>query len=131
MNLIDKAFGTHPQAITLLSQRSSVLSSNIANASSADYKARDFDFRSMLQTEQLNQKVRLDTTRAGHIGESSTGQSSDLLYRVPTKNVSNGNTVEAEVEQTAFAENAMRYQSSLTFLSGTISGLKLAIKGTR
>ena len=131
MNWIDKSFGAHPQAISLLSQRSSVLASNIANSNSSGYKARDIDFKSVLQGEQFNQKVSLEKTNKGHLDTSKTFSSADLLYRVPTKNVSDGNTVEAEVEQTAFAENALRYQTSLTFLGGTISGLKLAIKGTR
>lgn len=131
MNWIDKAFGIHPQAISLMSQRSSVLAANISNANSTDYKARDIDFSALLQSEQMQQKVNLSKTSAGHLGTSNKFSSTDLLYRVPTKEISGGNTVEAEVEQAAFAENALRYQTSLTFLSGTISGLKLAIKGTR
>lgn len=131
MNFIDKAFGIHPQVISLLSQRSSILASNIANSESANYKARDIDFNAMLQSEQLNQKVSLARTNKGHLDTASSYSSSDLLYRVPTKDVSNGNTVEAEVEQATFSENALRYQTGLTFLGGTISGLKLAIKGTR
>lgn len=131
MDWIDKAFGIHPQALSLLSQRSSLLASNISNAASTNYKARDVDFSAVLKSAQTTEKVNLTKTRAGHLGTSNKFSSLDVMYRVPTKNVSNGNTVEAEVEQAAFAENALRYQTSLTFLNGTISGLKLAIRGTR
>lgn len=129
MNLIDKAFGVHPQALSLLSQRSSVLASNIANGNTPNYLSRDMDFQSLLKAEQASHKVNLVSTSAGHLSGTNYSSSSELLYRVPTKGVVNGNTVEPEVEQAAFAENAVRYQTSLNFLSGTISGLKLAIKG--
>lgn len=129
MNWIDKAFGMQPQTISLLSRRSAVLASNIANANTENYFARDIDFRSVLKGEQLQQKVGLTRTNDGHMGPKFAGDEGSPMYRVPTKPMANGNTVEAEVEQAAFAENALRYQTSLTFLSGTISGLKLAING--
>lgn len=131
MNWIDNALGIHPRTLTLLSQRSGVLAANIANAGTPDFKARDIDFRDVLKAEQMNQKVSLVKTSANHLGPGRDALNNDLLYRVPTKDMVNGNSVEAEVEQAAFADNALRYQTSLTFLSGTISGLKMAIKGGR
>jgi flagellar basal-body rod protein FlgB len=72
----------------------------------------------------------LQTTQAGHIGGSDALLSSpDLLYRIPTQATLDGNTVNTEIEQAEFAENAVRYQSTLTFLSGRFQSLKLAIKG--
>ena len=129
MNWIDKAFGIHPKAMSMLSQRSSVLAANIANADTPEYLARDIDFRNLLQTEQLKQKVSLERTNAGHMGIGGDSGKTELLYRVPMKAMTNGNSVEAEVEQAAFSENALRYQTSVTFMNGTIAGLMLAIKG--
>lgn len=129
MNWIDKAFGIHPQALSLRSQRSSVLAANIANADTPEFLARDFDFRTALQQEMGAGKVNLRQTNDRHLAFTSHDSAFNLAYRVPTKNTVNGNTVESEVEQAAFSENALRYQTSLEFLSGTINGLKLAIKG--
>lgn len=129
MNLIDQAFGIHPQALSLRSQRSSVIAGNIANADTPDFKARDFDFKAVLKDAQGNMKTSFARTHSRHIPLNDGPNDSTLMYRVPTKQAGNGNTVESEVEQSAFAENALRYQTSLEFLSGTIRGMKLAIKG--
>lgn len=129
MNWIDRALGIYPQSLTFRSQRSAVLAANIANSDTAGYKAKDYDFREALKTYSSGQRLELRTTNARHTRASESSNFGGLQYRVPTKDSVNGNTVEAEVEQAAFSENAVRYQTSLQFLSGTISGLRLAIKG--
>lgn len=129
MNMIDKALGVHAQALTFRSHRSAVLASNIANSATAGYQARDYDFRAALREAGDSSQLRLQVTSAGHLGAGRDAEFGGLLYRVPTKASSNNNTVEAEVEQAAFAENALRYQASLQFLSGSISGLRKAIRG--
>jgi flagellar basal-body rod protein FlgB len=53
----------------------------------------------------------------------------DRLYRIPNQPSLDGNTVDTQVEQAEFAENSIRYQSTLTFLSGKFQGLTRAIKG--
>ena len=53
----------------------------------------------------------------------------ERLYRVPMQPTLDGNTVETDVEQAAFAENAVRYRASLSFLDGQIKSLRYAIKG--
>jgi len=129
MSWIDNAFGIHAQALSFRSQRSSVLAANIANSDTPGFKARDYDFQDALKSYVKGGALSLSNTHRGH-SESTYGSNyGGLLYRVPTKAASNGNTVESEVEQAAFADNAVRYQTSLQFLSGTISGLRLAIKG--
>ena len=125
----DKALGNMPEHLMLYGQRSSVLASNIANADTPGYKARDIDFRSIL-SDASGARMSMATTHAGHISGADTGIGSmDLLYRVPAQSSLDGNTVSSQVEQAAFTENAVRYQSTLTFLGGKFSGLKLAIKG--
>jgi len=71
----------------------------------------------------------MKTTHANHLGGGSAVSGADLMYRIPTQPSVDGNTVDTQVEQAEFAENAVRYQSTLTFLSGKFKGLKLAIKG--
>lgn len=125
----DKALGDLPAQLALYGKRSTVLASNLANADTPGFKARDIDFRSVLAAADAGQ-MALKTTRPGHIstaGDASGG--ADLLYRVPVQPSLDGNTVNTQVEQAEFTENAVRYQSTLTFLNGKFKGLKLAITG--
>jgi len=120
-------FGIHEQALSLRARRNEVLANNIANADTPRFKARDLDFRQALNEQGA--KVRLVRTDPRHIPARASGPSGDILYRVPMQPALDGNTVEADVEQAAFAENAIQYQASLMFLSGRISGLRSAIRG--
>lgn len=128
MNLIDKAFGIHAQALTFRSQRNAVLAANIANSSTPGYLARDYDFKSVLKQAAGSGALGLKATRSSHLQAENSVGDYQLMYRLPNRSASH-NTVEAEVEQAAFAENALRYQASLRFLSGSISGLRKAIRG--
>jgi len=126
----DSVFGIHEQALKVRARRSEVLASNLANADTPGYKARDFDFKAMLRRE-LPDPVRLATTRQGHI-QTETGMvpSSQMMFRNPQQASLDGNTVEVEREQVEYSANAIAYQASLRFLEGKIKGLKTAIKGT-
>lgn len=127
---IDSALGPLPEALSLRARRSEVLASNLANADTPNFKARDFDFRAMMDEAQ-GQQLALRTTQARHIAFDTEpgGDSLPLQYRVPDQPSLDGNTVDGQVEQAAFAENAVNYQATLTFLSSRIKGLMSAIKG--
>jgi len=124
----NKALGDFPGHLKLFGERSSLLAANIANADTPGFKARDIDFRSVL-AKAGGEKMLMKTTHANHLGGSSAASGADLLYRIPTQPSVDGNTVDSQVEQAEFAQNAVRYQSTLTFLNGKFKGLKLAIKG--
>jgi len=113
-------------ALSLREQRGAVLASNIANASTPGFKARDVDFQSMLAAQMG--EGSLATTKAGHIDQSG-GAAGALAYRVPVNPSLDGNTVELPVEQMEFSENSLRYQTSLELLNRRISGLMTAIRG--
>lgn len=114
----------------LHARRYQVLSSNIANADTPNYKARDVDFKSAFQ-DARGGTVRLRTTSDMHQAARGAGNRGDeLLYRVPTQPSLDGNTVEADVEQAAFADNAVRYRATLEFLNGTIKSLRYALRGS-
>lgn len=127
---IDSALGPMPDALILRGRRSEVIASNLANADTPNFKARDFDFHSMMQTARSEQ-VALKTTNSQHIALTGAGGvgNESLLYRVPNQPALDGNTVDLQTEQAAFAENAVNYQATLTFLSGRIRGLMSAIRG--
>ena len=126
---LDDVFGIHEEALKLRARRSEVLASNLANADTPGYKARDFDFQAMLRKEIQN-PVRLAATRPGHISaDQGLVASTEMAYRIPHQPSLDGNTVEMEREQAQFSSNAMQYEVSLRFLEGRIKGLLTAIKG--
>lgn len=114
----DGLFGVHGAALEVRAQRMGVLASNIANASTPNFKARDIDFGAALGAVER---------QAGNgIGADLGGA---VKYRVPTNPSMDGNTVELSTEQTAFAENAVQYQTTLSFLNGRIGQITRALKG--
>jgi flagellar basal-body rod protein FlgB len=126
---LDDVFGIHEQALKLRGRRAEVLAANIANAETPGYKARDFDFKEMLQQEAV-QATRLKTTQPGHIQpEAGLVAPSQMMYRVPSQPSLDGNTVDTQLEHKEFAANAIEYQASLHFLNGRIKSLMTAIKG--
>lgn len=125
---IDQAFGIHAKALQLYGRRAEVLANNLANADTPGYKARDIDFRAAL-AGAMEGDMRLARSSAGHIGAGAGADEPRLLYRVPLQPSADGNTVDGQVEQAQFMENAIRQQASFTFLDGTIKTLKSAIRG--
>ncbi|MHA6721767.1 flagellar basal body rod protein FlgB [Sphingomonas sp. RS2018] len=111
----DSLFGVHGTALAVRSQRMGLLASNIANASTPGYKAKDVDFAAAL--------------RSAETGSVDGGIAQNTKFRVPLQMSMDGNTVELATEQTAFAENAVAYQTTLSFLNGRISTITRALKG--
>lgn len=116
MALRDSLFGVHGTALALRSQRLSMLASNIANAATPGYRARDIDFDRALGL-------------AGRGYSADQAASDSVAYRVPVTPSLDGNTVELSTEQTLFAENAVQYRTTLSFLEGRIATIKRALKG--
>ena len=122
-------FAHHEQALKLRAFRNEILSSNIANADTPGYKARDIDFAEALRSAG-NGRVMLHRTSELHQAAWSTNKlGAQVQYRVPSQPALDGNTVETDVEQAAYAENMVQYRASLRFLDGTIKSLRYALKG--
>lgn len=113
----DTLFGVHGAALEVRSQRMGLLASNIANASTPGFKAKDVNFSTALAAMENNDDV------------NGGGFASAVQYRVPNQTSMDGNTVELNQEQTAFAENAVQYQTTLSFLKGRIGTITRALKG--
>ena len=111
-NSIDNYLGVHAQALQVESRRAQLLAANLANADTPNFKARDLDFKAALANASA--PASDDTTP---------------LYRVPLAPSLDGNTVDPQLEQAAFAENAVRYQATLTLLNTRLRGLMTAITG--
>ena len=127
----ERAFSIHDDAMIMRGKRTSVLASNIANADTPNYKARDIDFKSMLRQADHQQSAQLSMTGShrDHINLNSGINSTSLKYRNPLHASLDGNTVDSHVEQAKFSENALQYQTSFTFLNGKINGIIKALKG--
>lgn len=122
-------FGQYETALKFRALRNQVLSSNIANADTPNYKARDLDFGAALKSARQH---TISLTRTSDMHKQAWGTTPDgakVMYRVPTQPTLDGNTVSVDVEQAAFAENALQYRASLSFLDGKIRTLRYALKG--
>jgi flagellar basal-body rod protein FlgB len=122
------------QALQLQAERGRVIASNIANADTPNYKARDFDFQQALAaaTQGGGTTGRLTATRtsAAHLaGAGAPAGSPPLLYRAPLQSSIDGNTVDLDSERANFAENSVRYEATLRFLNGQIKQMMTAING--
>lgn len=132
-NSIDSFLGIHAQALTLESRRAQLLAANLANADTPNFKARDLDFKTALANAgaPASGSLPLRVTQSAHqaAGATAAGTDATLRYRIPLAPALDGNTVDPQLEQAAFAENAVRYQATLTFLNSRLRGLLTAITG--
>ncbi len=124
------ALSHHEQALKFRALRNQVLTSNIANADTPNYKARDYDFGDVMNTVRQKSISMTETSDMHRQAWSTAKDSPPLMYRTPHQPSLDGNTVETDVEQAAFAENALQYRASLAFLDGQIRGLRFAIRGS-
>jgi flagellar basal-body rod protein FlgB len=132
---LDQYLGIHAAALDVRARRGELIANNLANADTPGYQARDIDFRQALARAAGEQTsgVALSTTNAGHLGGAGPANAAtnpDLKYRMPLAPALDGNTVDAQIEQAAFAENAVRYQATLTILNGKFRSLLTAIMGS-
>jgi flagellar basal-body rod protein FlgB len=125
----------HQIALAVRSQRQQVLASNIANADTPNYKARDIDFAKALQNalaEQTTSGMGLAKTDSGHLDTNKTGSysgNSPLLYRTVQQGSVDGNTVDMDIERNQFADNALRYEAGVALVNGQIKNMLAAVQG--
>lgn len=118
----DKALGVHLNTVDFRIQRAKVIAGNLANVDTPNYKARDISFEQAM--DSISSRARMN-----HIQRRDVSQHYTLQYREPMQPSQDGNTVELGVEQAKFAENAMAFETSMTFLNMKLNGLREAIKG--
>lgn len=130
-------------ALSLRSTRQELLASNIANADTPNYKARDVDFASALKgalARSDGTPPALKGTAPQHLAGKCTAAAAGgkvetladgtpLLYRAPAQGAVDGNTVDMDLERNAFADNSIRYEASITLLNAQIKGMLTAIQG--
>ncbi len=128
---LNDSLGIHEYALNLRARRAELLASNLANADTPNYKAKDIDFKSMLQQYQAGQKsaTAMNATHARHITPGGQGVGGDAMFRQPLQDSIDGNTVNTQVEKAEYMQNALSYQATLTFINGKINTLRKAIRG--
>jgi flagellar basal-body rod protein FlgB len=136
LNGIDQQLGTLRNVANLRAYRQELLASNIANADTPNYKARDFDFSAALENAKAGRAGfaiartsprHLDVSSMNGVGRAPAGV--DVLYRHEYQANVDGNTVNMDVERSAFAENAVQLESTLTFVREELRRLQTAIQG--
>lgn len=130
---IDEMFQFHQVALNLRAARQELIASNIANADTPNYKAKDIDFSSALKGALggTSATLQLEATAAKHLSGGEAGETvlgAPVQYRVPVQPSADGNTVDMDVERAQFADNALRYEASVRFVSGMAKGVLAALQ---
>jgi flagellar basal-body rod protein FlgB len=135
-NRLTDALDFQGQALQLRSERQRLIASNIANADTPGYVARDMDFAKTLRaaTGALPLAGALAATNVRHIGSGAAGASggrvgSELLYATPAQTNLDRNTVDMDRERASFADNAIKYEATLRFINGNVRTSLSAITG--
>ena len=163
------AIDFHGKVLQLRAQRQEVLSSNIANADTPGFKARDFDFATALKNADALSSasspsaavgqasgylagpagsggaglplaggvppagLRMSQSQAGHLQAGGAGyevsNATRLQYTRPEQASLDGNTVDLNRERAAFADNSLRYEATLRFITGKVRTMMTAIRG--
>jgi flagellar basal-body rod protein FlgB len=137
ISTLDQALSFQSTALKMRAERQGVLSANIANADTPNYKAVDFDFSQALARATGEQgasagpqPVQLAVTAAGHTAGTTVSSTLpvQMQYRTPSQDSVDGNTVEMDSERAQFAENAVHYEAALKFLNGQIKTMLSALQ---
>jgi flagellar basal-body rod protein FlgB len=136
LDRIDQTLGTLRNATNMRAYRQEVLASNIANADTPNYKARDFDFKAAMEAANSSRaNFGMAQTSPQHLsGQNLSGVGNapagvNVLYRGEFQANVDGNTVNMDVERSAFAENAVQLESALTFIQQEFRRMQTAIQG--
>ncbi len=134
MPSISESLSVLSHAINLRTQRHQVLASNIANADTPQYKARDFNFQDAMQNAMAGRTevggIPLATTSAGHLRGTGANGAAAIKFRTETQSAVDGNTVDMDVERTQIAENALQYQILTQLIGDKFKGMRTALSST-
>lgn len=134
----------HSKALVLRAERQRTIASNIANADTPGYAARDLNFKEAMAnaTGGPSANLRASSSTAGntsgtthpkHIAltgsSGSLNSASTLGYVAQTQPSADGNSVDLDRERANFVDNSVRYESTLRFINGSAKGLLSAIQG--
>lgn len=139
LNRLSASLEFQTQALALRAERQRLIASNIANADTPGYQAREIDFAKTLQemtgaaggggAALAGTDTRHLATGGGARGGSAALRESQMLYAAPSQTNLDANTVDMDRERASFADNAVKYQATLQFINGGLRSMLEAIKG--
>ena len=133
LDRLNQTLDFHAQALALRSERQRLLASNIANADTPGYVARDMKFAEALQQATggaMPTARALTVSQPGHIATGAAGgPGGTLQYATASQNNLDRNTVDMDRERASFADNSVRYEATLRFINGHVRMLTSAITG--
>ena len=106
------------------SERHRVLTSNIANVDTPNYRAKDVKFEQILGSE-----MGLAATDPKHITAAPGAGASGPVSVEDAQPWADQNNVELDMEVAKMTENAMRYEAGITLLMKKMQMFKSALKG--
>jgi len=134
INRIDQELDFNRNALNLRTYRQELLASNIANADTPNYKARDFDFKAALANSlgaASTGDVQMSKTAAGHLEATGSGiPGVSMQYRGEFQGSVDGNTVNIDIERSAFAENSVHVEALLSFIQAQVKVMNLALQAS-
>ncbi len=131
----------HAKVLVLRAQRQQIIASNIANADTPGYAARDLNFKqamgaAMAQSSGTTLGLAQPATRVGHIPmgaiSGSTlqlGSNGQLAYATQSQPSIDNNSVDLDRERANFVDNTVRYEAALRFITGDAKTMLSAIQG--
>ncbi len=131
LNRLTQALDFQATALSLRAERQRLISSNIANADTPGYVARDMDFSQALReaTQGLPPPSQLAATSRGHMQLQIGARSeSGLRYAAGSQTNLDNNSVDMDRERATFAENSVKYEATLRFINGSVRTMLDAMK---
>ncbi len=146
MQRLSDGLNFQAQALALRSERQRLLASNIANADTPGYVARDLDFAAALReatgaaggsglgtadAARAALGTALRSLRAGlpALADQGAGLAeAHLRYAAPAHSNLDGNSVDMDRERASFADNSVKYEATLRFINGQVRTMLDAMK---
>jgi flagellar basal-body rod protein FlgB len=132
MDRLTDSLSFQAQALTLRAERQRLIASNIANADTPGYQARDMNFAQALQqaTSGMASAGTMQATQPGHMQPAGgPGGDASLQYALPSQTNLDRNTVDLDRERASFADNSLKYEAALRFINYDVKQQLDAIKG--
>jgi flagellar basal-body rod protein FlgB len=132
LNRLTDTLDFHGQALALRSERQRLLASNIANADTPGYVARDMNFAQALRqaTGSAPAARTLATSQPGHMAGGASGAAGSALeFATASQTNLDRNTVDMDRERASIADNSVRYEATLRFINAQVRTLTSAITG--
>lgn len=129
MNLFSGTISTLEQGLRYSSAKQKVISQNIANVDTPNYKAKDISFKTALNEAEVNQ-LSLNRTNNRHIDHSpSSNSNTTRIYKNPFTYNESGNSVDIDKEMADLATNQIYYNALIERMNGKFSSLQNVIRG--